>query len=233
MKICGIYCIKNTATGKVYVGSSVNIHARWKTHQSSLRLKKHHSPYLQRAWDKYGADCFEWTVLQEVDPSILHDIETAYMKLLRSAEPEHGYNQAPVGGSCLGFRHNQETKKRMSEAQKKIPYEHRITYCRSWVGKSHTDETKAKMSANSKRVSPSAEQRAAISKVHKGKVISAEHRAIVGRATAEKNKTPEMRAKVSAALKGRVFTPEWREKLRQAAKRRWAKTQEIIPTSQR
>ena len=30
----GIYAITNTANGKVYVGSAVNIHGRWRVHLS-------------------------------------------------------------------------------------------------------------------------------------------------------------------------------------------------------
>jgi group I intron endonuclease len=220
----GIYQIKNLVNGKVYIGSSVNIKARWNTHKSSLRKNLHHSPALQRAWNKYGPDAFEFSILEIVeDQSKIFERETHYVAKFNSANGRDGYNTLVVGGSAAGYRHSDEAREKMSQAQKSIPYEKRLEYCVSFKGKKHTEETKLKMSLNSKRVSPTEEQRLAISKVHKGKQISAEHRAIVGAATALKNKTPEMRAKVSAALKGRVFTPEWRAKLSAAAKARHAK----------
>lgn len=50
---CGIYIIK-TPRGSVYVGSSYKIEQRWAEHKSALKYSRHHSPRLQKAWDKYG-----------------------------------------------------------------------------------------------------------------------------------------------------------------------------------
>lgn len=226
----GVYQIKNLVNGKVYIGSSVNIKARWAAHKSSLRKNLHHSAALQRAWNKYGSDSFEFSILEIVDnKENIFERETFYVDAMKSANGRDGYNTLVKGGSAAGFKHSEEARKRMSESQKAIPYEKRLEYCISFAGKKHTEETKAKMRASNKHTSPTAEQRLAISKVHKGKQISAEHRAIVGAAAAKKNKTPEMRAKVSAALKGRVFTPEWRAKISAAAKARHAKASQCPP----
>ena len=221
----GIYKIKNIKNNKVYIGSSVNIKARWQQHKSRLRKGNHHSISLQRAWKKYGEDNFEFTILEVVNNEIsILDRENFYINQFQCANGRNGYNLLPVAGSPLGSKASDETKKRMSESQRKIPYEERLKYCVSFAGKKHTEETKSKMRANNQHTKPTEEQKLAISKVHKGKTISAEHRAIVGKATALKNKTPEMRAKVSAAHKGRIFTPEWRAKLSAAAKNRYAKS---------
>jgi group I intron endonuclease len=220
----GVYQIKNLVNGKVYIGSSVNIKARWSAHKSTLRKNSHHSAALQRAWDKYGESSFEFSIL-ELAPSgpEMFERETHHVRVNDSANGRDGYNTLVIGGSAAGFRHSDETKERMSKAQRLIPIEKRLEYCVSFAGRQHTEETKEKMRKSNRHTSPTPEQRKAISKVHKGKTISAEHRAIVGAATALKNKTPEMREKVSAALKGRVITPEWREKLSIAAKARHAK----------
>ena len=61
----GIYAIHNVVNGNEYVGSSTNIRVRWREHRLSLNTKKHHSKYLQRAWDKYGASAFEFLLLEE------------------------------------------------------------------------------------------------------------------------------------------------------------------------
>jgi len=219
----GIYKIKNIKNNKVYIGSSVNISSRWQQHKSCLRRGNHHCIGLQRAWKKFGEDSFVFTILETVDneTSIL-DRETFYINQFKSANGRNGYNSLPVAGSPLGVKPSEETRKKMSDSQKKIPYEDRLKYCISFAGRKHTEETKAKMSASNRRIKLTDEQKLAISKVHKGKKISAEHRAIVGKATALKNKTPEMRAKVSAAHKGRIITPEWRAKLSAAAKARYA-----------
>ena len=59
----GIYIIKNLANGKVYVGSSANISARWCKHRTALEAGTHHSVKLQRAWAKYGRDAFSFEVV--------------------------------------------------------------------------------------------------------------------------------------------------------------------------
>lgn len=37
MRVIAIYCIKSIDTGKVYVGKSVNVKARWYAHRSALK----------------------------------------------------------------------------------------------------------------------------------------------------------------------------------------------------
>jgi group I intron endonuclease len=62
---CGIYQIVCIPTGKVYVGSSVNIHSRWTCHRRELRRDKSPCWRLQRAWTKYGEDAFHFSILEE------------------------------------------------------------------------------------------------------------------------------------------------------------------------
>lgn len=220
-KVCGVYMIRNDANGKVYIGSSVDVHSRWRGHRSSLNRGDHHSVALMRAWEKYGEASFSFLLIEEVqDKDLRLELETSLIAKYGSANGLDGYNCLPIAGSPLGYSPSEEARKRMSAAQLKIPIERRLEYCRSFLGRKHTDETKAKMSANSRRLSPSAEQRLAISKVHKGKTISAEHKAAVAEACRKKNTTPEMREKVSLALKGRVFSDEHRRKISESCRGR-------------
>jgi len=48
------------------VGSAVRTNARWRQHRSQLQRGTHHSRYLQAAWSKYGAEGFEFVVLEIV-----------------------------------------------------------------------------------------------------------------------------------------------------------------------
>ena len=66
--ICGIYGIKNTVNNKIYVGKSKNIGIRWKQHVYSLNCSsKDENRHLINAWHKYGQDCFECFVIEELE----------------------------------------------------------------------------------------------------------------------------------------------------------------------
>lgn len=72
----GIYKISNLQNGKVYIGQSVNISARWSSHKWALKNGKHDNSHLQYAWNKYGPSNFEFSVLEECDKSQLNERET-------------------------------------------------------------------------------------------------------------------------------------------------------------
>lgn len=61
--IGGVYKIVNKTNGHFYVGSSVNLNKRFWRHKNELRKDKHHCLFLQRAWNKYGEENFEFVVL--------------------------------------------------------------------------------------------------------------------------------------------------------------------------
>ena len=71
----GVYAIRCRYNGRTYVGSSKNIKRRWLRHRGDLRGGIHHSPHLQRAWDKYGEQGFEFFVLSycAVDELLEHE----------------------------------------------------------------------------------------------------------------------------------------------------------------
>jgi len=62
----GIYAITHHASGKQYVGSSQDVQHRQYAHTSDLRLHRHGSIKLQRAYDKYGTDAFTFAALGRV-----------------------------------------------------------------------------------------------------------------------------------------------------------------------
>ena len=60
-----IYQIKNLVNGKLYIGQTINYKSRKEKHLSLLRRNDHHNPYLQKAYNKYGEDAFEFSILHE------------------------------------------------------------------------------------------------------------------------------------------------------------------------
>lgn len=107
----GIYVIRNSVTGKCYVGSAANIKKRFSQHRSALSLGNHHNHHLQASWNKHGADSFSFEVLeicQDWTKAIQVAKENHWVKELR---PE--YNLTVVAESSLGVKRSNETRERM------------------------------------------------------------------------------------------------------------------------
>jgi group I intron endonuclease len=80
-KITGIYKIINKTNGKYYIGSSKNITKRFWTHRTLLNRQKHENVYLQRAWNKYGKDNFEFSIIEILEEENLLKIEQKYLDI--------------------------------------------------------------------------------------------------------------------------------------------------------
>jgi len=78
-KKCGIYCIKNLVNEKMYIGQSIYIQKRWRTHKSALRGNKHHNSELQDDWNKYGEENFIFEILTECTKEALDILEVEYI----------------------------------------------------------------------------------------------------------------------------------------------------------
>jgi group I intron endonuclease len=113
----GIYKIRNTVDEKIYIGSAISFYERWKKHRSELRKGRHHSILLQRAWNKYSKDFFEFEIIEEIlDKSRLVEREQYYLNLLN---PE--YNICKIAGNSLGRKFSEETKQKIRFSLKGKP----------------------------------------------------------------------------------------------------------------
>lgn len=192
--VAGVYRIRNTVNGKVYVGSSVDVHDRLRHHRESLARNTHINRHLQAAFNAYGADAFEFDVVDAIwDAKKKREAGTLKAQLLgweqlwidhyESHKQDNGYNINPRADSCLGVVHSEERRRHNSEAQK---------------GKKYDDEYKRRMSERTK-----------------GRVFSDEHR----KNHADANRRPEVRARRSAATKGIPKSEETRARMREAQNR--------------
>jgi group I intron endonuclease len=189
----GIYQIVNTVNGHKYVGSAKKLSNRKNVHVCELRNKQHGNGHLQRAWDKYGEKCFEFSVLEICDINLLIEREQYYIDTLH---PE--YNISPKAGNCLGLKHTEESRKNMSIAHKgNIPsQETREKMSRAQKGKIISQETRNKLSRYHTGRSLSQETKNKISLKKKGRKMPGCHTSLGYK------HTPEAKAKISAASIG-------------------------------
>jgi len=162
----GIYMITCVESGKVYIGSAVDLFTRWRQHFYHLTKNKHHCRHLQNAWNKYGANDFKFAVLEFTPADELREREQAFIDFVK---PEDRFNATPTAGSLLGFKMNAESLERMRVAH---------------TGFRHSEETKRRVSAARAGIAPRPagwkmpeEGRAKVSAARKGKALSPEHRA--------------------------------------------------------
>jgi group I intron endonuclease len=66
VKPAGIFMVKNTANGKVLLGSSLNLEGPLNRHKFMLKIGSHTKKALQKDWDEFGPDNFVFEVLEEV-----------------------------------------------------------------------------------------------------------------------------------------------------------------------
>lgn len=199
----GIYAIINLDTGKRYIGSAArSFRDRWLKHKSELRRNKHHSPYFQKAWNKYTEFRFEFKILEFVSPEYCLQREQWWMDLFGSYLEENGYNICLNAGSpTLGRKHSEETKEKIGRAHRgkfvseetreksrlsHLGYKHSEEAKKKvgdfWRGRKKSEETKAKMKAHKR----SKEHIEKISQANTGKKRSDEQK--LGMA---KSKKPE------------------------------------------
>lgn len=110
-RVPGIYVIRCLATGREYVGSSVDCKGRADQHISKLRDGTHINKRLQGAWSYYGESSFEFFVIEQVDTPFLLDREQFHID---SRSP--WMNLRVVARSNAGLKPSEDTKRKMAEA---------------------------------------------------------------------------------------------------------------------
>ncbi|HNM36071.1 MAG TPA: GIY-YIG nuclease family protein [Anaerolineales bacterium] len=99
VKPAGIYQVKNTVSGKMFLGSSLNLEGPLNRHRFMLKIGSHTNKALQNDWNQLGADAFAFEILEEVkmkdDPNFNLQDELTLLEMiwLEKLQPvENGYN---------------------------------------------------------------------------------------------------------------------------------------------
>jgi len=204
----GIYSITNIANNKIYIGSAVNLTRRWKHHIKDLKNKTHRNILLQRTYDKYGIEIFEFKVIERVqDKSKLLEREGYWMDKLECHDRDKGYNLLKTPTSQFGIKRSEEAKLNMKGINK---------------GFKHTSETKAKMAAAKLGTKQSDEHKRKRSEALKGRVHSKEALAKQSLAKRGKKKSQEFREMRRKIQTGKRHSAETRAKMSETRKRKYA-----------
>lgn len=159
-----VYAIANMDSGVAYVGSTMqaSYKKRWEHHRWALRSRKHGNRYLQRAWDKYGAEVFRFVVLEHVTGSSADVLarEKQHLDSLRMISGVYNLALEPRRGPWYGKHLSEEHRARIGEGSKgKIISEaHKAAIGKAHLGMTHSKQSLAKIvrasRGNDKRAAP-------------------------------------------------------------------------------
>lgn len=205
MKTVGVYGIRNTITGKYYVGSSVDIRRRWVTHKKKLALGVHTGIKLLYAWVKYGPDAWKWVVLEECLPERKHLLEREQHWIDFLSAYENGYNSLPKAG--------QGTRGRKQAPEVVVK---RVATRRARNNYSHTKETRkliGDIQRGKKHGSMTEAQKRRISETHKKNGMSELERQRIAKMARERVYTDEIRRNMSLAHQGYVMPQAQKDRI--------------------
>lgn len=112
----GVYKIANKISGKLYIGSTINLKNREQRHFKNLKDGTHHSKKLQNAYFKYGQEIFLFEIIESydiVENELLLEREQYWIDFYDSYKK--GYNSRPKAENNYGHKHSEKTKKFLSE----------------------------------------------------------------------------------------------------------------------
>jgi group I intron endonuclease len=164
-----IYKILNKIDNKFYIGSTCNIKKRWKQHINSLHQGKHHSIYLQRAWDKYGEINFIFSIIGSCSKKEAKEYEQYFLDTYKSYDYNIGYNMNHKVDSRKGRPMSKEAiEKYKIKRKNQIPTNKGRVFSEEWIwnlSKSHIGQ---KSWNKGKKMNYSKETRWNMGKGHRG-----------------------------------------------------------------
>ncbi len=162
--------IEHVATGRRYIGKSVDVERRIAVHFAPGQTAVRRS-HLYRAIAKYGRDAFRVVVLEHCsDDEEARERESVWIHALETKTP-NGFNMTDGGEGSAGIVMSAETRAKMGASQRL---------------KTVSTETKAKISAANKGKTRSAETRAKLSIARRARQYAAE--AIENMTIAQRNR---------------------------------------------
>jgi len=119
----GVYLWTHIQSGRIYVGSAINLSNRLSQYYSSFDLKQADN-YISRALIHHTHKAFSLSILDYIDiiglskeeaRELILSREQYYLDLIFSLDESNTYNILKIAGSSLGYLHTEETKTLMSK----------------------------------------------------------------------------------------------------------------------
>jgi group I intron endonuclease len=158
----GIYKWTHLESGKIYIGSAVDLSLRLRDYFNKSFLNRKKTMYIYNALLHHGYSAFSLNILEYIDISNLSKEEAGKLILEReqyyldTLQPE--YNILKIAGNSLGYKHSKEALAKISEASKgknhpnfgkARSFETRVliskNHARGMLGRTHSSETILKM----------------------------------------------------------------------------------------
>ena len=67
----GVFAVRCTASGHVWVGASPNLDAARNATVAALRMGSHRERAIQDAWNAHGEAAFQFEILETLDPDLV------------------------------------------------------------------------------------------------------------------------------------------------------------------
>lgn len=110
----GIYKITNNLNGNAYIGLSIDIEARWKSHKARYNSTQEYDKALYKAFRAYGVDNFTFEILEECEAEDLPIREKYWIAYYDTYK--HGYNMTPGGEGQTDIEGEKHPNHKLTEA---------------------------------------------------------------------------------------------------------------------
>lgn len=206
--ISGVYKITNIINNKMYIGQAKDIFLRMRGH-----INHKHNMYLFRAFEKYGLQNFDVTILEKCNCEELNDKEQYWIDYYKSYDKNIGYNICRFAGSTRGRKRTKEEVEKIRKFAKL-----RVGDKNAFYGKNHSEETKEKIRNKKIGIKFTQEQCKNVSESHIGLKHNEETKQAISNSLTGYKKSKEHIKNMSMSKMGHEVSEETKNKISNSMK---------------